>query len=391
MNKKISLGLALSLIAIAAAVTFILTSFFLLQSFNEKIVDVNEKAKKYSSLQALDGFVRENYYGNIDEEELSSEILKGYVEGLDDRYSRYLTPEEYKNEISESSGELVGLGLTLTEDESGYIRIVEILSESPVSEAGLVPGDIITYVNGVDVLSAGVEESMNAMKGQEGTEITLTVRRDGIDTDMTFTRRAIEVTSVTGEMLDGNIGYIKITSFKKNTSQQFIKELEKLNAGGAMAYIFDLRDNVGGLVASLEECVDPLLPEGAVAAADYNDGHSETIVYSDASEINVPMTVLVNENTASAGELFAALLKDFGKAELVGTRTFGKGVMQVTNEFEDGSAVVLTVAKYHTVKSECYDGIGLIPDYIVDDDDEDSANDSQYRKAIEVTQMKIAG
>lgn len=158
-----------------------------------------------------------------------------------------------------------------------------------------------------------------------------------------------------------------------------------------MAYIFDLRDNVGGLVASLEECVDPLLPEGAVAAADYNDGHSETIVYSDASEINVPMTVLVNENTASAGELFAALLKDFGKAELVGTRTFGKGVMQVTNEFEDGSAVVLTVAKYHTVKSECYDGIGLIPDYIVDDDDEDSANDSQYRKAIEVTQMKIAG
>ena len=285
----------------------------------------------------------------------------------------------------------MGLGLTLTEDESGYIRIVEILSESPVSEAGLVPGDIITYVNGVDVLSAGVEESMNAMKGQEGTEITLTVRRDGIDTDMTFTRRAIEVTSVTGEMLDGNIGYIKITSFKKNTSQQFIKELEKLNAGGAMAYIFDLRDNVGGLVASLEECVDPLLPEGAVAAADYNDGHSETIVYSDASEINVPMTVLVNENTASAGELFAALLKDFGKAELVGTRTFGKGVMQVTNEFEDGSAVVLTVAKYHTVKSECYDGIGLIPDYIVDDDDEDSANDSQYRKAIEVTQMKIAG
>lgn len=388
MNKKISLGLALSLIAIASAVTFILTSFFSLQSFNEKVVDVNEKAKKYSSLQVLDSYVRENYLGDIDEEELSSGILKGYVEGIDDKYSRFLTAEEYQNELSSDSGELVGLGLTLTEDESGYIRIAEIYQDSPVSESDLVVGDIITYVDGNDVLVTGFDESIEAMKGQEGTEITITVRRDGIDKDMVFVRRSMELTSVTGEMLSGYIGYIKITSFKKNTPDQFIETLERLNSNGAKAFIFDLRDNGGGLVSALEECVDPLLPEGIVATAEYKDGHSETLVYSDESEINLPMIVLVNDKTASAGELFAASLKDFGKAQLVGIQTFGKGVMQQTTEFEDGSAVVLTVAEYKTAYSECYDGIGLVPDYVVENE-EDSETDFQYNKAVEIISKEI--
>ena len=388
MNKKISLGLALSLIAIASAVTFILTSFFSLQSFNEKVVDVNEKAKKYSSLQVLDSYVRENYFGDIDEEDLSSGILKGYVEGIDDKYSRFLTAEEYQNELSSDSGELVGLGLTLTEDESGYIRIAEIYQDSPVSESDLVVGDIITYVDGNDVLVTGFDESIEAMKGQEGTEITITVRRDGIDRDMVFIRRSMEVTSVTGEMLSGYIGYIKITAFKKNTPDQFIETLERLNSNGAKAFIFDLRDNGGGLVSALEECVDPLLPEGIVATAEYKDGHSETLVYSDESELNLPMIVLVNDKTASAGELFAASLKDFGKAQLVGIQTFGKGVMQQTTEFEDGSAVVLTVAEYKTAYSECYDGIGLVPDYVVENE-EDSETDFQYYKAVEIISKEI--
>lgn len=388
MNKKISLGLALSLIAIASAVTFILTSFFSLQSFNEKVVDVNEKAKKYSSLQVLDSYVRENYLGDIDEEELSSGILKGYVEGIDDKYSRFLTAEEYQNELSSDSGELVGLGLTLTEDESGYIRIAEIYQDSPVSESDLVVGDIITYVDGNDVLVTGFDESIEAMKGQEGTEITITVRRDGIDKDMVFVRRSMELTSVTGEMLSGYIGYIKITAFKKNTPDQFIETLERLNSNGAKAFIFDVRDNGGGLVSALEECVDPLLPEGIVATAEYKDGHSETLVYSDESELNLPMIVLVNDKTASAGELFAASLKDFGKAQLVGIQTFGKGVMQQTTEFEDGSAVVLTVAEYKTAYSECYDGIGLVPDYVVENE-EDSETDFQYNKAVEIISKEI--
>lgn len=388
MNKKISLGLALSLIAIASAVTFILTSFFSLQSFNEKVVDVNEKAKKYSSLQSLDTYIRDNYLGNIDEEILNDGILKGYVSGLGDKYSRYLTAEEYQNEISDSSGELIGLGLTLTEDESGYIRIAEILQDSPVSDSNLIVGDIITYVDGNDVLLTGFKESVEAMKGQEGTDIKLTVRRDGIDKEMLFTRRSIEVTTVTGELLSNYIGYIKITSFKKNTSQQFIDTLERLNSNGAKAYIFDVRDNGGGLVSALELCVDPLLPEGVVATAEYKDGRSETLVYSDSSEINVPMVVLVNGNTASAGELFAASLKDFGKAELVGEQTFGKGIMQVTTSFDGGGAVVLTVAEYKTAFSECYNGIGITPDHVIENENE--TIDFQYNKAIEVIKSQLS-
>ena len=384
MNKKISLGLALSLIAIASAVTFILTSFFSLQSFNKKVVDVNEKGKKYNSLQTLDSYVREHYLGDINEGDLSDGILKGYISGLDDQYSKYLTEEEYLEEQSEDEGQLVGLGLTLDEDESGYIRIADIMDDSPVEEAGLRKGDIITLIDGVDVLSAGFDESIEAMRGTEGSEINITVRRGGIDKDYTFTRRSIEVS---GEMVNEYVGCITITGFKKNTPQQFVETLERLTSNGAKALIFDVRDNGGGIVESLSECLDPLLPEGVIATAEYKDGHSETLVYSDEAALDLPMVVLVNGKTASAAELFAASLRDFGGAQLVGEKTFGKGVMQQTTEFDNKGAVVLTVAKYKTERSECYDGVGLTPDISVENTDE--AYDDQYAAAVDAAMAAI--
>lgn len=382
MNKKISLGLSLSLIAVSIAVTFILTSFFSLQSFNKKVVDVNEKSKKYSSLQVLDSYVRDNYFGDIDEKALSDGIMKGYISGIGDKYSRYLTETEYLTEKNEDSGELVGLGLTLAEDESGYMRISEVLEDSPASDSGLAEDDIITNIDGIDIKEAGFDVGMDAMRGTEGSSITLTVRREGKTTDYVLVRRTIKVKTVDAEMLGNNIGYIKVTGFKKNTPDQFISALERLTANGAKSLIFDVRDNNGGLVPALEECLDPLLPEGVVATAEYNDGRSETIVYSDDSEIDMPMAVIVNENTTSAAELFAAALKDSGKAVIVGSQTYGKGVMQVTNEMDDGGAVVLTVAEYKTTKSECYNGIGITPDVQVENEVE--GIDSQYSKAIEV-------
>ncbi len=382
MNKKISLGLALSLIAITAAVTFILTSFFSLQSFNKMVMDVNEKARKYNLLQSLDSYVRENYYGDIDESTLNSGILKGYVAGLDDKYSRYLTADEYQDELNSNNGESVGLGLTLTEDTGGYIRILEIVDGSSADESGLLPEDIIVKVDGDDVPEIGFDEAVDSLRGAEGTSITLTIRRNGIDTDYTLTRRTIRQITVTGEMLSGYIGYVKITSFKNNTPDQFAEVLERLTSNGAKALIFDVRDNGGGLLTALNDCLDPLLPEGTVATAEYRDGHTENIVYSDSSELDLPMAVIVNENTASAAELFAASLRDFGKAQLVGTQTYGKGVMQATAEFDNGGAIVLTVAEYKTVYSDCYDGVGLIPEYQVENETADY--DSQYYKAIEI-------
>lgn len=388
MNKKISLGLAFSLITVSIAVTFILTSFFSLQSFNAKVVDVNEKAKKYDALQSLDIYVRDTYYGEINESGLNDSILKGYVAGLGDKYSRYLTAEEYLTELNDNSGSLIGLGLTLSEDSSGYIRINEIYANSPASDYGIEEGDLIISVDGMDVKEVGFQEAAEAMKGTEGSVINLTIRRNGKDSDYTFTRRAIEVTTVESEMLGSYIGYIKISSFKKNTPEQFIEALERLTTNGAKSLIFDLRDNVGGLSSALEECLDPLLPEGVVATAEYKDGHSETLIYSEASELNLPMTVIVNERTASAAELFAASLRDFGKASLVGAQTYGKGVMQTTTELKSGGAVVLTVAEYKTAYSDCYNGVGLIPDFQVINETEDI--DLQYNKAVEVMMEEMS-
>lgn len=388
MNKKISLGLAVSLIAIASAVTFILTSFFSLQSFNEKVVDVNEKAKKYNSLQLLDSFVRENYLGDIDEGKLSDGILKGYVEGLDDKYSRYLSRDEYLAEKSEDEGQLVGLGLTLDKDDSGYIRIANIMPDSPVEDSELREGDIITLIDGMDVRTAGFDESLDAMRGTEGSEIRLTIRRGGIDKDYTFTRRSIEMITVSGKMLPGYIGYMEITNFKKNTPQQFVEALERLTSNGAKALIFDVRSNSGGIVESLSDCLDPLLPEGVIATAEYKDGHSETLIYSDESKLDLPIVVLVNNRTASAAELFAASLRDFAGALLVGEKTYGKGVMQKTTEFDKNGAVVLTVAKYRTAVSDCYDGVGLPPDHAVENTSPEY--DDQYAKAVEVAEMLTA-
>ncbi|MBR3971114.1 MAG: S41 family peptidase [Ruminococcus sp.] len=388
MNKKITLGLALSLIAVSIAVTFILTSFFSLQSFNTKVIDVTEKGKKYEALQSLDSIIRENYYGDINEETLENGILKGYVQGLDDKYSRYLTEEEYLTELNENSGTLVGLGLTLSEDESGYIRISEILSSSPAAETGLLQDDLIINIDGIDVKEIGFSEAANAMKGTEGSKVTLVVRRNGKDTEYTFTRRSIVVTSVEAEMLGSLIGYIKINNFKNNTPEQFIEALERLTANGAKSLIFDLRGNNGGLVSALQDCIDPLLPEGIIATSEYKDGHTETLIHSDSSEIKIPMAVIVDKHTASAAELFAASLHDFGKAVIIGEQTYGKGVMQDITELEDGGALVLTVAEYKTTVSECYDGIGITPDYPV----ENTYNglDMQYNKAVEVLQQMTA-
>ncbi|MDE5763616.1 MAG: PDZ domain-containing protein [Ruminococcus sp.] len=382
MNKKISLGLALSLIAVSIAVTFILTSFFSLQSFNEKVADVNEKAKKYSDLQAIDTIIRNDFFGEIDEQYLEDKMLKGYVSGLDDKYSRYLTAEEYLNEKNENSGTLVGLGIAVEEDESGYIRIAEIYNSSPASDSGLMEDDLIITVDGVNTKQIGIDNALNLIKGTEGSDVSLTIRRNGVDTEYKFTRRAVTLDTVESEMLGNYIGYIKISGFKENTPDQFIDALERLTANGAKSLIFDLRDNGGGLVSALEKCLDPLLPEGIVATAEYKDGSVKTLVQSDSSELDIPMAVIVNEKTASAAELFSASLRDFGKASIVGTQTYGKGVMQDIREFSNGTALILTVAEYKTAFSPCYNGIGLTPDYPIEN--KNDGIDAQYNKAVEI-------
>ena len=373
MNKKVSIGVSVSITAIVCALTFVLTSFFTLQSFNDKVQAVKEKAEKYDRLEALDTLVRSKYYKEeLDEDGLMEGILKGYVNGLEDPYSAYLTPEEYEARMTKESGKQVGIGVNVTEDADGNINVRSIEPNSPAEEAGLLAKDVITAVDGVKVTEIGYTEAVDRIRGDEGTQVVLTARRDGAENDYTLTRKTFDLVTVSAQMLDGQIGYIRITAFRENTTEQFQEALDSMTTGGAKALIFDVRDNGGGLLETLESMVDPLLPEGVIATATYQGGRTEDVVISDANETDLPMAVLTNGGSASAAELFSASLRDFKQAKLVGTKTYGKGVMQDTRTLEDGGALTLTVATYQTTVSECYDGVGLLPDVEVPDPEDDA-------------------
>lgn len=389
MNKKVSLGIAVSAAAMAAAVTFIVTLFFSLQHFNTQVQSVKEKAAKYDRLEILDTYVREHYYRVMDdemEENVADGMLKGYMAGLEDPYSSYLTQEEYANQQVRDSGTTVGIGVTASLAEDGTIAIIEVSKGSPAEKSGIRIGDFIIAVDGEAVTDLGYEEAISRVRGEEGTQVALTVLQGEKKRDMTITRKSFDLETVTGTMLEGNIGYISISHFRENTAEQFSKALETLTADGAKALIFDVRNNGGGLLDALEKMLDPLLPEGVIATATYQDGTERTIIYSDAAELDLSMVVLVNGMSASASELFSASLRDFKSAVLVGEQTYGKGVMQSTVPVPDGGAITLTVAAYQTAVSECYHGEGLTPDIVVEAEESDIAgdpeNDAQLAAAI---------
>lgn len=340
-------------------------------------------------LAELSEYVDENYYQETDEDTLMDGALKGYVAGLGDPYSVFLTEDEYGGWKEKESGTAVGIGVTVQSAEEG-LYIVEVTSGSPAETAGIQAGDTITAVDGELVTDLGYNEAVAHVKGEIGTDVVLTVLREGEELEITVTRGEIITISAEGQMLDRNIGYVHISAFRENTFDQYSKVLNELLEAGAEGIIFDVRNNGGGLLSALEDVLDPLLPEGNIAIASYGDGTVKTIVESDSEELDIPMIVLVNGGTASAGELFAASLRDFGKASLVGETTFGKGIMQDTRTVA-GGAVTLTVAAYQTVKGECYHEIGVTPDteiilpeeYVVDFKNPDTKGDVQLAEAYE--------
>ncbi len=371
--KQIRFSTFVSVTALLCALTFTGTVLFMQHR-------LRKTEEKYQRLASLDEYIQSNYYTDYDRDILTDSMLKGYVAGLGDRYSTYLTPEEYSDLMTKEAGKTIGIGVTVIQNDDGYPKIIEVQENSPAQRAGLHPKDIIIAVDGEDVLSVGYAESIERIRGEEGTTVRLTVRQDGEEKEFSIVREAFDVITVQYEMLDNHIGYIHIASFRENTASQFQDALDDLLSQEADALIFDVRDNGGGLLAALEKMLDPLLPEGDIATAAYQGGRTEVIVKSDAQELDLPMAVLVNENSASAAELFSASLRDFKQVKLVGTQTFGKGIMQVTTRMSDGGGLTLTVATYQTTKSECYHGIGLAPDIVVEQD-ENSDTDVQLEAA----------
>lgn len=402
MNKKISIGLAIGLMALVAAATFVITYNYSMNVFNETVKSVSEKEGVYTKLSELDKYVRANYIGEIDESVLSDSIMAGYIEGIDDDYAVYYSADEYAKLLRKNEGVIIGLGFTWEKEESGYIKVVSVNEGSSAADVGIVPGDIITAVNNTDVIAyeKGYDEAVALLVCDEGTKVKLHIKRTneiGIAEffSVDVVSKKTEIISVTGRLID-NVGYIKISTFNDKTPDQLRNMLNDLIGQGAESLVFDMRGNLGGVMEALQGSLDCILGECDVVTAYYKDFQEVVIHTTEAEKIKMPMAVLVNSSTASCGELFAFALRDEAGAQIVGTSTYGKGVMQYTHKLTGGAAVRVTVATLQTRNSGDYNGIGIKPNFDIAlpaevdltmlSEEEQLVSDTQLIKAIEVVQ-----
>lgn len=396
MNRKVSLGVTISLVAVAVAITAILTMTFSQNLFNSLL---STTGTSRTELSEIESYVQANYYKSVDDLDTQPYLSAAYIESIGDKYAVYYTAEKYAEKQLKESGYTTGIGIDYTEDESGYIRITAIDEESDAYEAGsLVVGDIIVKIDDTDVLAAGYENASQLLTGTEGESVRITIRREGVDTELQFVKKKSEVKSVSHKMLSGYIGYIKISEFNMTTSGQVRDAVERLIADGADQLIFDVRNCSDGIIESAEESLNYILPQGSWATATFKDGHTQVIAKTDDTySQDVPMAVIVNENTSYAAELFAVVMRDSGKASLVGTNTAGVGVVKHTQQMSTGSAVTITVATYETKKTPCFDGVGIKPSFEVKLSKEeqeslaflDENSDPQLKKAIDIVDTTL--
>ena len=345
-----------------------------------------------SKIETIEDLIEEYYLeeDEIDYDSLSDGIYSGLVDGLGDKYSVYYTAEEYEDLLETSSGTYCGIGVIVQQDATtGTITIISTFEDTPGEEAGLLSGDIITEVEGEDVSDQDLSTVVSKIKGEEGTEVTITILRDNEELEITLERRQVDIPTVDYTMLDDNIGYIQITEFEENTYDQFVEAYEDLESQGMEAVVFDLRDNPGGLYSTVVDMLDYILPEGTIVYTEDKNGNRET-EYSDADCIDIPIAVLINGNSASASEIFAGAIKDYDVGDIVGTTSYGKGIVQRIFPLSDGSAVKLTISKYYTPSGNNIHGIGIEPDVEVELDEElqdqtviELEEDNQLQAAIE--------
>ncbi|MFV0497109.1 MAG: S41 family peptidase [Candidatus Fimivivens sp.] len=397
MNRKITLGGAVTLAIMFSTVTFIMTMIYAQKTFDSRVFNIKERETMYTKLAEVDRLVRQKYFNAIDEKKLGEDLVRGYIAGIEDEYGIYLTAEQYAETQSNYDGRMVDIGIVCAPDPGGYILIDKVYADSPAAVSELARGDLIIKVDELTVTAESYEAAVDALKGEPGTTVTVLVRRGSLEKSYTITRRKVEVLTAEGRMID-NVGYIRITQFNDNTPDQFFKAMDQLINNGAQALVFDVRGNPGGTIDSVGKMLDKLLPEGPIISATYrNSTTPQVLITSDAEEINLPMAVLINSKSASAAELFAQALKDYNKAKAIGVTTYGKGSMQEIHKLSDGSALDFTVARYNPPKSPNFEGIGVKPDYDVKLPPElekeignlDENSDLQLKKALEVVSATI--
>ena len=336
------------------------------------------------------------YIGTIDENQMAEYTIKGYVAGLGDKYSAYYTKEEMTDLMEDTNGNFVGIGVYLIlDEEKNLVKIYGVIPNSPAEEAGVQAEDYITSINGVSFTGSELDKVADDLRGEEGSKVTFKVLRGTETLEFTVKRRKVEIVHVSGQVVEGNIGYIAVDSYDGKVAEQFETEYNNLVNKGIKALIVDIRNNGGGLVDQSVKMADYFLDRGTNILIEKNNKDQETITKAKTEKkIKMPTVVLVNGYSASASEIFSAALKE--KADnvtIVGSKTYGKGVIQGIYNLTDGSGLKLTIEEYFTPDHNSINKVGVEPDVVVDDyqytSKLDTEKDTQYKKAVEILKEKI--
>lgn len=400
MSNRKKVILVVLLLLVTNVATFLASNLIALRINNKVMVPADEYNSlvstymKYSKVVELENYIKKYFLGDVDEEKMMDGLIKGMFQSLDDPYSVYMNPDEFKSFTEQNEGVYGGVGIIVTPGDDNLITIVSPIEGTPGERAGLKTGDKIVKVDGEEFTADRMDEAVKKMKGEPNTSFTITILRTDKEgnkkyIDVEIVREEIRLITVKSDILEDNIGYIKITSFDELTYDDFKKHLNELMDKNISGLILDLRNNPGGLLDICVDIADEFLGKAVVVYTQTKDGKKQ-YEYSDRKAINLPLIVLVNEGSASASEILAGAIKDHGRGLLIGNKTFGKGIVQRIRSLTDGSGFKLTVSEYFTPKGTSIHGIGIEPDITVDLPEdimeigpENLQEDTQLQRAIE--------
>ena len=396
-QKKEKIYKIIMIIALTAFITFMITTALLYSYFGNNPItssNTNGNSKKIASkLDNYKAIIDKYYLGEVDENKLEEGAIKGYIEGLGDPYTEYISKEDMDSYLDDTMGNFVGIGIYMIKNtENDRIQVLSTIKGSPAEKAGVQAGDLIISADGVEYHADDMSTAANKIKGEAGTNVKLEVLRGTEKLTFNITREKVKVNQVEGKVLSNNIGYIQFSSFDETTAEDFKAKYEELAKQNIKSLIIDLRNNGGGIVDQALEIADYMTDKDSVLLYEVDKNGNEKVQKAKEDPIiNMPIVILTNENTASASEILAGALKDLGKAKIVGTKTYGKGVIQQILKLNDGSGLKITIEEYQTPNKNKINKVGIEPDEPVELPKElqnqlvvEESKDTQLQKAIEL-------
>lgn len=395
-EKKIKVYKILMLVVLSVFITFMITSISLYTYFTKNPISVSAKSNNKDISNKLDKYreiIDKYYLGEVDESKLEEGAIKGYIEGLDDPYTEYISKDDMESYLDDTMGNFVGIGIYMIKNTKyDKIQVLSTIKGSPAENAGIQAGDLIVSVDGVEYKADDMTAVSNKIKGEEGTKVTVELLRGSENVKYELTRSKVKVNQVEEKVISDDIGYIKFTSFDETTAEDFKKQYQELAKKNIKSLIIDLRNNGGGIVDQALEIADYIADKDSVLLYEVDKNNKETVRKAKTDPIiNMPIVILTNENTASASEILAGALKDLGKAKTVGTTTYGKGVIQQILKLNDGSGLKITIEEYQTPNKNKINKVGIEPDEKVELPDSvesiftiKESEDTQLQKAIDM-------